>query len=105
MVSRTQYASLVSAIIWSCHLIWRWRGVFSRRGGRGKEWTFSFGFGGIISDNGKEKKFEMGRDMAMRMVTAIEVFIKKEDLAVIDVASVLRCSEVDVEFSLIHGIC
>ena len=42
--------------------------------------------------------------MAMRRVTAIEVFIKKEDLAVIDVASVLRCSEVDVEFSLIHGI-
>ena len=32
------------------------------------------------------------------------MFIKKEDLAVIDVASVLRCSEVDAEFSLIHGI-
>lgn len=40
----------------------------------------------------------------MRMVTAMEVFIKKEDLAVIDVASVLRCSEVDIKFLLIHGI-
>lgn len=29
------------------------------RGGRGKEWTFSFGFGGIVSDNGSEKKFEL----------------------------------------------
>lgn len=40
----------------------------------------------------------------MKMVTAMEVFIKKVDLAVIDVASVLRCSEVDIEFPLIHGI-
>ena len=41
----------------------------------------------------------------MRMVTATKVFIKREiSLAVIDVASVLRCSEVDVEFLLIHGI-
>ena len=42
--------------------------------------------------------------MATRRVTANEVFIKKEDLAVMDVASVLRCSEVDVEVLLIHGI-
>ncbi len=47
MVSRTQYASLVSAIVWSRHLTWRWRGVFSSKGGRGKLWTLSLGFGGI----------------------------------------------------------
>ena len=47
MVSRTQYASLVSAIVWSCHLTWRWRPVFSSKGGRGKLWTLSLGFGGI----------------------------------------------------------
>ena len=41
--------------------------------------------------------------MAMRMVTAIEVFIRNENLAVMDIASVLRCSE-DVEILLIHGI-
>ena len=40
----------------------------------------------------------------MRMVTAIEVFIKNEDLVVIDVASVLRCSEVNAGVILIHGI-
>ena len=41
----------------------------------------------------------------MRMVTAMEVFIKREvGLAVIDVASVLRCSKVDIGFLLIHGI-
>ena len=26
----------------------RWRGVFSHSGGLGKEWTLSFGFGGIV---------------------------------------------------------
>lgn len=62
------------------------------------------GFGGIIDDDGKERKFEMERYIAMKMVTATEVFTKKVCLAVFDVASVLRCSEVDVEFSLIHGI-
>lgn len=48
VVSRTQYASLVSAIIWSRHFICRWRGVFSQRGGRGKECTFSLGLGGMV---------------------------------------------------------
>ena len=52
VVSRTQYASFVSAIIWFLHLIWRWRGVFSQRGGRGKEWTFSLGLGGMVWGEG-----------------------------------------------------
>ena len=53
MVSRTQYASLVSAIVVLFHLIWRWRGVFSRRGGRGKEWTFSLGLGAMAAWGGE----------------------------------------------------
>lgn len=41
----------------------------------------------------------------MRMIMAIDVVIKREvGLAVIDVASVLRCSDVNIEFLLIHGI-
>ncbi len=53
VVSRTQYASFVSAIVWFLHLIWRWRGIFSQRGGRGKEWTFSLGLGGMVG--GRER--------------------------------------------------
>lgn len=47
VVSSTQYASRVSAIRCPSHLICKCRGVFSRRGGRGKEWTLSLGLGGI----------------------------------------------------------
>lgn len=43
VVSSAQYASFVSAINWLFHLICRCRGVFSRRGGRGKLWTLSLG--------------------------------------------------------------
>jgi len=48
VVSRTQYASLVSAIRRLFHLIWRWRGVFSTRGGRGKLLTLSLSLSGIV---------------------------------------------------------
>ena len=40
----------------------------------------------------------------MRMVNGYGNIYRKVCLAVIDVTSVLRCSEVDVEFPLIHGI-
>ena len=48
MVSKTQYASLVSAISSPSHLICRCLVVCSKRGGRGKLRGFSGGFGGII---------------------------------------------------------
>ena len=47
VVSSTQYASFVSAMIWSRHFTWSWRLVFSSSGGRGKLCTLSLGFGGI----------------------------------------------------------
>lgn len=52
MVSKAQYASLVSAILVSrpllAHLITRWRGVFSSNGGLGKLCTFNLGFVDIM---------------------------------------------------------
>lgn len=50
VVSSTQYASWVSAIRCPSHLICRCRGVVSRRGGRGKEWTLSLTLGGMEID-------------------------------------------------------
>ena len=41
----------------------------------------------------------------MKMVTTMDVVVKREvGLAVIDVASVLRCADVNIEYLLIHGI-
>lgn len=45
VVSRTQYASLVSATTTSFHLITRCLSVRSHRGGLGNLWTFSLAFG------------------------------------------------------------
>ncbi len=38
----------MSAIVRPCHFTCRWRGVLSSNGGRGKFWTLSFGFGGML---------------------------------------------------------
>ena len=50
---------------WSFHLICKWRGVFSKSGGRGKEWTLSFGFGGMGGD-GSGSGGVAGEDVVVR---------------------------------------
>ena len=48
VVSNTQYASFVLAIVTPSHLICKCRAVFSNSGGRGKFLGFNGAFGGML---------------------------------------------------------
>lgn len=78
VVSRTQYASFVSAMRWPSHFICRWRGVRSRRGGRGKLRGLRGGLVGSLGEGGilgvrRWRRAEMQRVMMAESFRTVEV--------------------------------
>lgn len=79
VVSKTQYASFVSAIRCPSHFICRWRGVRSRRGGRGKLRGLRGVLAGILGEGGM-----LGDSRYWRSTAEMQIVMIAEILAAVE---------------------